>query len=757
MDSIYLFFVIVLFILAVSDLVVGVGNDAVNFLNSAIGAKVAPFRVILAVAGLGVLVGATFSSGMMEIARSGIFNPDQFYFSEIMVIFLAVMITDIILLDTFNTFGLPTSTTVSIIFELLGAAVAVSLFKIYRSPESITDLGNYINSGKALAIISGILLSVVIAFTVGMIVQFISRLLFTFNFERNLPFFGAVWGSIAITSIIYFILVKGASGASFMTSGMVEWLNRNTLTLLLLCLLGFTFLGQVLITAFRVNIFRIIVLIGTFSLAMAFAGNDLVNFIGVPLAGYESFKLFTSDPTINPEAYTMESLLQPVQTPTGFLLAAGVIMVLALFFSKKARSVTKTEVDLARQSEGAERFSSSYFARALVRKTIELNRFVRRLLPGNLILAMEKRFDTSLYKRRKRIKKDNSSFDQLRASVNMFVASILIALATSLKLPLSTTYVTFMVAMGTSLSDGAWGRESAVYRITGVITVIGGWFFTAFTAFTVAFLFALFISWGGIPATIAAIGISIIYLIRTYYIHRKRRKNEETDEASEEIEVNGENVMTDCKSNITSTVLSVSKVYYLVTDSLINEDRKRLKKVVKRISELNRNTKDLKKHLYPTLKKLEEDSIETGHYYVQTLDYLREIAHCLSYLVEPVYEHLDNNHPPLIPDQAKDIKKINEDISVLFNHILNILKKDKWDQIEAMLRKQATILDNLNKIKKKQIKLIKSEQIGTRNSLLILGLLAETKNLVLYTINMIKAHRDFVANNSVVIDNDITG
>ncbi len=749
MDSIYLFFVIVLFILAVSDLVVGVGNDAVNFLNSAIGAKVAPFRVILSVAGLGVLVGATFSSGMMEIARSGIFNPDQFYFSEIMVIFLAVMITDIILLDTFNTFGLPTSTTVSIIFELLGAAVAVSLFKIYTSPENITDLGNYINSGKALAIISGILLSVVIAFTVGMIVQFISRLLFTFNFERNLPLFGAVWGGIAITSIIYFILVKGASGASFMTSGMVEWINRNTLTLLLFCLLGFTLLGQILITAFRVNIFRIIVLIGTFSLAMAFAGNDLVNFIGVPLAGYESFKLFVSDPAINPEAYTMESLLLPVQTPTGFLLAAGLIMVLALFFSKKARSVTKTEVDLARQSEGAERFASSYFARTIVRKTIDINRFVRRILPGSLLLAIEKRFDTSLYKRRKRIKKDNSSFDQLRASVNMFVASVLIALATSLKLPLSTTYVTFMVAMGTSLSDGAWGRESAVYRITGVITVIGGWFFTAFTAFTVAFLFALFISWGGLPATITAIVIAIIYVIRTYYIHRKRSLNEKSDAEKEEKEWNGENIMAVCKSNITSTVISVSKLYYLVINSLVKEDRKGLKKVIKRISALNTEIKNLKKQLYSTLKKLEEDSIETGHYYVQTLDYLREIAHCLSFLSEPVYEHLDNNHPPLIPEQAKDIKQLNEEIAELNNLILNILKKDQYNELDTVTKRQTEILNNLNRIKKKQIKLIKSEAIGTRNSMLVLGLLAETKNLLLYTVNTIKAHRDFVVQNNL--------
>ncbi|TVR72133.1 MAG: phosphate permease [Marinilabiliales bacterium] len=749
MENIYLVFVIILFILAISDLVVGVGNDAVNFLNSAIGAKVAPFRVILGIAGLGVLVGATFSGGMMEIARSGVFHPDQFYFNEIMVIFLAVMITDIILLDTFNTFGLPTSTTVSIIFELLGAAVAVSLFKMYSSPDSVQYLSNYINSGKALAIISGILLSVVIAFTVGTVVQFISRLAFTFNYERNLRWFGALWGGMAVTSIVYFILVKGASGASFMTGNMVAWINENTIMLLLYCFAGFTVLGQILISFFRVNIFRFIVLIGTFSLAMAFAGNDLVNFIGVPLAGYDSYRLFIADPTIDPSTMTMGSLLEPVRTPTGFLLAAGIIMVLALFFSKKARSVTKTEVDLARQSEGAERFPSSLFARTLVRKAIDTGKFFRRIMPGKLLRVMDSRFDMSLYKRRKRIKKDTASFDQLRASVNLFVASILIALATSLKLPLSTTYVTFMVAMGTSFSDGAWGRESAVYRITGVITVIGGWFFTAFTAFTVAFLFALFISWGGLPATIAAMIMAVIFVIRTYYIHSKRSLKEKSAEEKEEAVKNGQDVFKECSENIQGTVQSVSKLYYAVNQCLIDEDRKKLKKVMKRIVELNDQTKKLKNELYRTLRRLEEDDIDTGHYYVQTLDYLRELSHCLSFIASPVYDHLDNNHPPLIPSQAKEIKLLNGEIAALYTDINKILKSNRFEELDPVIKMQAGILAKLEIIKKRQIKLIKSEEIGTKNSMLVLGLLAETKNLLLYTVNMVKAHRDFAKTNNI--------
>ncbi|MFW5687813.1 MAG: anion permease, partial [Bacteroidota bacterium] len=702
MENIYLFFVIALFVLAISDLIVGVGNDAVNFLNSAIGSRVASKKVIYFVASLGVLLGATFSSGMMEVARSGVFHPDQFFFNEIMVIFLAVMITDIILLDSFNTFGLPTSTTVSIVFELLGAAVAVSLYKIYFTPDAIQDLGNYINSGRALAIISGILLSVVIAFTVGAIVQFFSRLLFTFNFERKMPYFGAVWGSVAITSIVYFILVKGASGASFMTPATVDWIQSNTTLILVSCFIGFAVLSQILISLFKVNIFRIIVLIGTFSIAMAFAGNDLVNFIGVPLAGYESFRLFLADPTIDPNSFTMESLLLPVQTPTYFLLAAGIIMILALLFSKKARSVTETEVDLARQGEGYERFSSSLFAQALVRRSRAISKVVSAVIPQSLQNKIEKRFDPTISQRRNKITKNTAEFDLLRASVNMFVASILIALATSLKLPLSTTYVTFMVAMGTSLSDRAWGRESAVYRITGVITVIGGWFFTAFTAFTAAFIFAIFISWGGYTATIVALLIAFGFVIRTNFIHKKRSM--EKTKAMEKIarSWDEESVMTECRKNIVQTVKGVQKLHYDITTSFLMENRKDLKKAMKKVDDLSGFTKELKKDVYITLKKLEEDSIDTGHHYVQVLDYLREITHCLNFISEPFKEHLDNSHPAVIDEQEARISKVSHRISRLFGEILNLLKEDRFDELNSIISQNQEIVTELEKIKKFQ-------------------------------------------------------
>ena len=739
-----MFFLIVLFLLAISDLIVGVGNDAVNFLNSAIGSKVAPIKIILSVAALGVLTGATFSSGMMEIARSGVFYPQNFYFNEIIIIFLAVMIADVVLLDTFNTFGLPTSTTVSIIFELLGAAVAVSLIKIYGSTDTLSDLSSYINSGKALAIISGILLSVVVAFTFGTIIQFFTRLLFSFDYEKNLRKYGALWGSFAITSIVYFMLVKGAKGASFITEETLAWLNQNTLKVLLYSFGFFTVILQILLSIFRINILRIIVLVGTFSLSMAFAGNDLVNFIGVPLAGYESIKLFMADPALNPDTFTMEFLLNPVKTPTIFLLLAGFIMVLTLFFSKKARTVTKTEVDLARQSSGVERFSSSYFSRSIVRRSIETSKIIIPILPKRLISFIESRFDDKTFKKKTPVKGEEASFDLLRASVNMFVASILIAFATSLKLPLSTTYVTFMVAMGTSLSDRAWGRESAVYRISGVITIIGGWFITAFSAFTLAFVVAVFIHWGGQTATIIAILLALFFVIRTHFIHKKRTAKEELKDKNEQYELlNEDSILEKCNSTINHVVLNVSSLYFMTMHHLINENRKQLKKVIKGIDDLNVYTKDLKDNIYSTLKKLEDNSIETGHFYVQMVDYMREIAHCMKYISDPIYEHLDNQHPPLIPDQAKDLNLLNEELNSFYSYVLNTTKKQNFTDLNAILVQQQLIIDLISKINKKQIRLIKDELIGTRNSLMYMNLLNETKNLVLYTINMVKAHRDF--------------
>ena len=744
--SVYLIIVIVLFILAVSDLIVGVSNDAANFINSSVGSKAAPLKVILSIAGLGVILGATFSSGMMEVARSGIFHPGQFYFSEIMIIFLAVMITDVILLDTFNTFGFPTSTTVSIVFELLGAAVAISLIKIHHNPvHNLSDIGSYINTAKALAIIFGILFSVVVAFAFGTVIQFITRLIFSFNYKKYLKYFGAPWGGLAISAIVYFILVKGAKGASFMTPESIAWLSANTFKVLMFSFIGSTIILQALISFFKVNILRIIVLAGTFSIAMAFAGNDLVNFIGVPLAGFESFRVFTGDPSINPDTFRMVALSEPVKTPTVFLLVAGVIMVITLFTSKKARTVSQTEIKLARQNIGSERFSSSRLSRSLVRGTVGFSKWIGKIVPEKVTGFIDGRFDFSSYKKQFKRPEDVSSFDLLRASVNMFVASSLIAFGTSLKLPLSTTYVTFMVAMGTSLADRAWGRESAVYRITGVIAVIGGWFITAITAFTISFLVANIINLGGIAAALTGLAVALFVVIRSSLRHKKKaQKLAGKDEFEEKTTLSGQNILLKCNTSIMDVIASVQDLYHSSILCLIKEDWKKMKKTKRKVDELNQNTKDLKYNLYPTLRKLEEEFIETGPYYVQILDYLRETAHCLEFIADPVYEHLDNNHPGLIPEQIRDLQDLNGSVHSFFDDVQTVIQKEDYENLDSLLNKQRKILDHITKLKKKQIKYIKSESVGTRNTMLYLNLLNESKNLLLYTINVVKSHRDFL-------------
>jgi phosphate/sulfate permease len=744
MEHVYLFFVVALLILAVADLSVGVGNDAVNFLNSSIGAKVAPFFVIMSIAALGVLVGSVFSSGMMEVARSGIFNPDKFFFSEIMIIFLAVMITDMILLDAFNTFGLQTSTTVSIVFELLGAAVAVALVKSLSAGDGMQAIGNYINSGRALAIISAILLSVVISFTVGTLVMFFARLLFTFKYQRRVPYLGAIWGGLSVSAIIYFLLLKGASGASFMTPEVLDWLAGNTWKLMIYSFIGLTIFFQLLFFAFKTNVLRIIILIGTFALAMAFASNDLVNFIGVPLAGLESYMLFISDPSINPDTYTMESLLEPVQTPTIFLAIAGVIMIITLVFSKKSKSVTQTEIDLARQSEGYERFSASPLARNIMRMGLEINNFFLWIVPESVVRTLNKNFTKTNQKTKDTDASKMPYFDQVRASVNLVVASSLIALATSLKLPLSTTYVTFMVAMGTSLSDRAWGRESAVYRISGVITVIGGWFFTAFAAFTLAFLIALFISWGGVVAASIAIAGAFAIIVKTYQYHKKRARKREQYEEKEQMKWDNDSILKNCELNIKSTLVDTADLYAKINYYLITEDRKQMRASLKKIRSLNLKAKELKADAYKTVQKLRDDSVDSSHYYIQILDYLREIAHCVHYLAEPAYEHLDNHHPPLTREQTEDLNRLTLEVTELLNAIKTLMDSNDFDHINNIIIRQQQTLTFLQKLKKKQVKMIQAEEVGTRNSLLYFNMLAETKNLLLFTVNMLKAHRDFI-------------
>jgi len=725
METIYLIIVIILVVLAISDLIVGVSNDAVNFLNSAIGAKAAPVKLIFIIASVGILVGATFSSGIMEVARKGIFHPDQFFFWEIMIIFLAVMLTDILLLDFFNTYGLSTSTTVSIVFELLGAAVAVSLLKLGRAGESLLDLGKYINSDKALAIISGILLSVFIAFIVGAIVQYLTRMVFTFEYRKKLKYFGAIWGGLAITVITYFILIKGAKGSSFITDETLAWIKSHTFLIVIISFIGWTTLIQLLVWMARLNIPKLIVLVGTFALAMAFAGNDLVNFIGVPLAGLSSYQEYVN---IGHDEFLMTSLAGKVQTPTILLLAAGVIMTITLWLSKKSRSVSRTEINLARQSEGYERFDSTLLSRTIVKIAITANESFNKILPESFRNIISHRFKNP---RRDLTDIEAPSFDMIRASSNLTVASILIAIATSMKLPLSTTYVTFMVAMGTSLTDKAWGRESAVYRITGVFTVIGGWFLTALTAFTVSALFAVFLYYTEFIGVIILVILAILAIFRTHIIFRKKEtKYQEAQSAVETEVLNGDHMVQKCIVTVSDNLDVIPGIVSDIIDGLAKESPKKLRKVQTSVDEYNVKAKKLKDKLHKTISKLEEDSIESGHYYVQVLDYLREIAHSLRFISDPAFKHVDNQHKSLIPDQLNELQLLSENISALFNMISKVFENQSFTELDEIVSWQQKLLEQVEQMKKNQIKRIKNNEVGTRNSMLYLNILEEIKNLL---------------------------
>jgi len=744
MEIIFILLIVVLFILAFSDLIVGVSNDAVNFLNAAVGSKAAPLRSIMIVAALGVLVGATMSSGMMEIARKGIFHPEMFFFREILMLFLAVMITDVLLLDTFNTFGLPTSTTVSIVFELLGAAVGISIIKISNSGEAMSELGNYINTEKALAIISGILLSVFIAFTVGAIIQYFARLLFTFRYKDKLKYFGALWGGLAITAITYFILIKGAKGAAFMTDSAKDFIAENTLYIMLASFAVWTLLMQLLHSVFKVNILKVIVMVGTFALAMAFAGNDLVNFIGVPIAGMKAFQIFKDSGSADPDGFLMTALQGKVDTPTLILLLAGVVMMVTLWTSKKARSVIKTSVDLSRQEEGKERFGSSYFSRVIVRTARNFSKNTGKFVPNKIKNAIDSRFESAENQEEMPVASKGmaevASFDMIRASVTLVVSSILIAIGTSLKLPLSTTYVTFMVAMGTSLSDRAWGRESAVYRITGVFSVIGGWFLTALAAFTVSFILAIIFYFGGFIAVMLMVAITLFIIYRTYTIHKNKQleqTNQEQDKASEL------SMREIARKSIQKNLVTIYSLYMGTMEGLFSEDIPVLNKIAKKTKKANKAIKKLKDNVHETIASLESENEENAHHFVQVSDNLREIAHALSFIVQPVFEHVDNNHKPLIDEQKEELSSIMKRIEKF--HLLNssIIQENNYSLIDDLLVLQKDTIVVCDAARKNQIKRIKSNKVGTKNSILYLTILNETKNMMLNAGNLMKSMRDF--------------
>lgn len=754
MENFYLILVIILFALAISDLIVGVSNDAVNFLGSAIGSKAAPKWVIFLLASAGILIGASFSNGMMEVARKGIFHPDMFYFSEIMVIFLAVMITDVILLDMFNTFGMPTSTTVSIVFELLGSAVAVSIVKIKSLGGTILDLSNYLNSDKALAIIFGILVSVIIAFSVGAIVQYVTRFIFSFRYSKTLKYFGSIYGGLAIAGITYFILIKGIDGSSFsgyqLQNGetLGEWVNHSAVSLLLYSFIGWTILLQLLNWMFKFDVLKFVVLVGTFALAMAFAGNDMVNFIGVPVAGFKSFQAWIASGGVAPDRFTMDVLGGESTTPVYMLLISGFIMVITLIVSKKARAVTETQINLGRQSEGIERFGSSPVSRIIVRSSININKSIQKITPEWFNKSISKRFMPVPLKQAD--SSEAPAFDKLRASVNLMVASILIALGTSLKLPLSTTYVTFMVAMGTSLADRAWDRESAVYRISGVFAVIGGWFLTAIIAFTVSAVIALCIVAGGKFMIFVFMAMALLIVIRTHILFKKRNHAKIAGEDEEEIiseKDETEKIIAKCNKQVISGIVSTSKIFSIVIENFLNEDRIHLKEGVELKNEMNKKSKKQKNKLLNTISKIEGD-IDSSHFYVQVVDYQREIAHSLNFIAEPLFEHLNNNHKPFLTKQADELKQLISRIDEFLNFSLYIVRENKFHNIEELIQKRAAIFELLGEFEKAQIKRIKEQTVNTRNSVLFFNTITETKNMLLHYINLIKSYRDFITVNT---------
>ncbi len=551
-------------------------------------------------------------------------------------------------------------------------------------------------------------------------------------------------GGIAISIITYFILIKGAKGSSFLSADFVDLIKANTFFILTSSVIGWTIFLQLIYMIFKVNILKIVVLVGTFALAMAFAGNDLVNFVGVPLAGLDSFKSFINSDIADPSSFIMTSLSGKIQTPTYILLLSGLVMVIALFKSRKARSVTATELNLSRQDEGYERFESSILARNLVRGVINISTTVSNFFPARVNNFLSSKFNQKPFHERR--KKEGISFDLVRASVNLVVASALIALGTSLKLPLSTTYVTFMVAMGTSLADRAWGRDSAVYRISGVITVIGGWFFTAFIAFTAAFIMAYLIHLGGIFTIIALLLLIIFLIFKSYAIHKKRETEKVVLQEAElvGVEVNGKNILTSCNDNVIRTITTVSDLYNKSVNGLIGFKRKSLIKSLDEVKKLNKNIKQLKNSLPQIIAKLQEDEIESGHYYVQILDYLKEIVNSITYISKPIFNYVDNNHKPLQEDQVSELKELKESVINFLNISILVFKEKGYVNIETLLLEQQEILNSVTKVSKKQLKRIKNQESGTKNSTLYLNILSETKSLLLFTINLIKAQRDFL-------------
>jgi phosphate/sulfate permease len=741
MENIYFLMIMALVVLAIADLVVGVSNDAVNFLNSALGSKAVSFRTIMIVASLGIAFGAIFSSGMMEVARKGIFVPGEFYFNEIMIIFLAVMITDILLLDFFNTLGMPTSTTVSIVFELLGAAVAMALIKIGAENGSFSEVLKYINTEKATEIILGILLSVVVAFSVGAFVQYISRVLLSFDFEKKAKWVGAVFGGVALAAITYFIFIKGLKGTDYYAN-IEPMIEGKTLLIITISFVVWSLLSYLAVVGLKMNIYKIIIIIGTFALALAFAGNDLVNFIGVPIAAWQSYEAWSVSGVPATE-FSMNVLSKKVPTPTLFLVAAGLIMVLTLWLSSKAKGVVKTSIDLSSQENTKERFEPHWMSRNMVKFTMMISDYTATVLPDSLQRKIEKQFKKPVIKLSKDKKHKLPAFDMVRAAVNLMVASVLISLATSMKLPLSTTYVTFMVAMGTSLADRAWGSESAVYRVAGVLNVIGGWFFTALVAFIAAGTVAYLIHLGGATMIAVLLLLAVLLLSRNYIKHtRKSRESKAEDSLNKAESGSILGVIEESADNISKALKRVGKINSTTIKGLISQDLNKLTKAKGSVVKLESEVEDLQNDIFYFIKDLDDSYLGASKFYIDVIGSLQDVAQSSSLIAKVSHKHVNNHHKELKKRQTEELLEINEKLLVLFSRISEVFDSRSFDKIvpDIIDSKRALLEEVEISIQKQVERTRESDSTSPKNTTLYFIILLETKDLIMACMNILNLY-----------------
>lgn len=727
----YLFLVIVLLILALGDLIVGVSNDAVNFLNSAIGSRVAPFRTIIAIAAFGIILGAFFSSGMMEIARKGIFHPEYFTLDKILWIFLAVMLTDIILLDVFNTLGLPTSTTVSIVFELLGAAMMVGLLFTIDKNESIGEALKYINLDSTFSIISGIFLSIFIAFTAGILVQYFCRMLFTFQYENRLKQLGALFSGAGITTIIYFLLIKGLSGTTLFSSGFIDWIMHNTFMVMGIVFVFCTLFCFILQRFFNINPLKIVVLAGTFSLAMAFAGNDLVNFIGVPISGLMAYQNWLSSGVPADQMYQTFLASSDVVVPNYMLFIAGFVMALTIWLSSKARKVTETEVSLGSQNEeDDEKFTPNAVSRSVVKSSFLLGNLFSALVPRNIRRRYNISFEKEKLRQATQVAENAPAFDLVRASTNLILASLLIAWATSQKLPLSTTYVTFMVAMGTSLADKAWGRDSAVYRVTGVLSVIGGWFITALIAFSVSAIFALIIYKGGMVGSIILLAVVLIYVIVSHISFAKKEKLAKTEKSKLSLMDSSDlDVYVRSKNMVVSMLIDLSHLYNEILNGISENNVSRLKKANKELTELSNYTNKLKRKSLRSIRELKAEDLKSAEVVVHSADLLQDLIQSANALSIESMQYFENLHEPLHDKFIAIVDKLNVMMYDFFYHVVEELKNDQGPNIDMLRAKRNEIRDYINNNFENQLNIIKRDSTGSKQALLQTGMFLQSRDI----------------------------